>query len=302
MLQAKLGGEDVAKDWYAAARVWMTDKQLDWEPLLQMNREAAAAVGLAIDWSPADWKHAHYVDLYSRLLEKQPTLAQLYHSRGSHFGAMGDWQKAVADYGKAVEISKDVMRHWEAHAAASLQLGDVVAYETDCRMAYARIKEANSPTAMMDCVLLSSLRVPLPIDAGELLQVVEEVGSNASLDDKRPFTSLCHAMALYRCGRHEEALENLPASGLSSPKDEVLSLAFRAMAHHQLGDAYSSRKVLEQARSAFETQLCPLDGPELPVEDRAVAWAMAKLALQEAETLVPVRISPENQPSSSLGD
>ncbi len=94
------------------------------------------------------------------------------------------------------------------------------------------------------------------------------------------------AAAFFRCERFEDALESLVSSGFVNPKDEPLTVTFRAMCRHQLGDAYTSRKLLGQAREGFAAQLAVLDGPELPYQDRAIVWAMVQVALREAEALI----------------
>ncbi len=295
MVSWRLGDEQAGKEWYAAARAWIAKEKIDWQPVLQWSAEAAALLGLPAEWPPADWKRARYIAVYSHLIEQQPKAAQLYHSRGTQYGASGEWDKAFADYAKAAELNPRNWRHGEAHAAACLHRGDTAAYDDACRKGLARFPADKAPGVRMDWILLSALGPTRPIEANELLRFAEEAVREPAIQKSDPWIALVRGMVLYRCGRFEEALETFQTSGFVNPKDELLTLVFRAMTHRQLGDAYSSRKLLAKAREEFNKQLSPLDGPELPFQDRPVVWAMVQTAMQEAEASIPTPGSPHEK-------
>jgi tetratricopeptide (TPR) repeat protein len=286
MIASKLNDTATAKDWYTAARASIISKKLDFEPLPTMSNEASSETGLPLQWPPVDWSRSQYIEMHSRLIEKFPSVAQLYHTRGSHLAATGAWSNAAKDYAKAAELDPSNLSHAEAHAMASLALGDSAAYQSDCRQKLSQFRGSQWPSAIMDCVLLSALSPDSGITPDELLEAADEAISVPGVEKSNPFLMLGRAAALYRCKRYEEALESLAPSGFDNPKDELLTIVFRAMSHWQLGDAYTSRRLLRQARGGFATQLSAVDGPELPYQDRMVVWAMVQTALREAEALI----------------
>jgi hypothetical protein len=81
--------------------------------------------------------------------------------------------------------------------------------------------------------------------------------------------------------------ECLPESGFGNPKEELLSLIFRAMARHRLGDTFTARKLLEQARQELQEQLPTPVGPPLSSNPRPVTWSMIQTVLREAEAVMP---------------
>lgn len=286
MIYHRLGKPEVARDWYAAACQWL--RRLSTSAPLNgaLRKEASSLLNLPSGWPPADWTRSQQIDLYTRLIEVQPNLARLYHCRGSHYGALEKWTEAAADYAKAAELAPEGSRHWEAYAAACLASKDSGAYEKACREAFARFHADRIPSVRLDWVLLCALGSPPPVDIGELRRIAEETVKDPASRNSSGFLALVPGMTLFRNGHFEEALEILPTSGFSNPKDEILAIIFRAMTHARLGDAYTSRRLLQQAHQEIARQLTPLDGPELPYQDRAVVWSMVQAAVREAEAMI----------------
>ncbi len=286
MCQYKLGREQSSKDWYAAACELMSRYSTS-HPI---TAEASAVLQMPVAWPPNNWTPSNSIEVYTRLISEQPDLARLYRSRGACYGRLGDWNNALADYTRAAEADPNDFSHWEARAAVCLAQGDVESYGSVCRNEFERFRTGKSLNLRMCWVLMSSLGASRPVNPVELDRTAAGVlATPGILQGQLPYYSLARGMALYRSERWEEALEILPTSGFLNPKDEILALIFRAMTHAQLGDAYTSRRLVEEARKQARTQLMPLDGPELRVQDRAVVVSMVRAALCEADSLIGPR-------------
>jgi hypothetical protein len=104
----------------------------------------------------------------------------------------------------------------------------------------------------------------------------------------RPFLELGRGMALYRCNRIEEAFETIPRdnTGLSDVKNQGLSLIFRAMIHHRLGEKFTAARLLQDAEEVYDKAFGSPVVTRTPFQDEGVVDCMLRLALKEAQTLI----------------
>jgi hypothetical protein len=129
----------------------------------------------------------------------------------------------------------------------------------------------------------------------------QEAEQALSSNKNNPFFRLGKGMAAYRCGRYEEALGLLPESGFVNVKDQLLALLFRAMTRQKLGDAYTARKLLNQAQHEIKKQIPDPAGPLLRYQDRPVVWCMVQTALGEAEALIAPSAKPTGRDRGRSG-
>lgn len=136
-----------------------------------------------------------------------------------------------------------------------------------------------------DVALLCSLGAQLQVDRQELANIAQETLAE---EPGNPFLQLVRGATLYRLGAYEEALATLPGPGApyANPKDQLLPIIFRAMSHWQLSDAYTARKILEDARKAVGEQAAEPEGAEMPFQDRPTVWCMVHTLLREAEAMI----------------
>jgi hypothetical protein len=119
------------------------------------------------------------------------------------------------------------------------------------------------------------------------MQKLERVAKDLSAVVKpSPALMLAKSMVSYRCGRFKDAMASLPETGFADPREELLSLIFRAMIHHHVGDTHTRHTLLEKARRAVENKLPTPVGTALRNQDRPVAWCMVQTALREAQALI----------------
>jgi tetratricopeptide (TPR) repeat protein len=284
MLFHRMGDEEQSRDWFAAAsrRINATDSL---PPALKsLRQEAASMLSLPEQWPPVDWSAKNYLEVFDRLIAKYHKVAWLREWRGSLQGSLSQWDAALVDYQKAIEL--DPMR-WscrESFAAITLWTMEKEDPSTLCRGLIDKFKDHESASLRMDMVVICSLAARADVDRELLDQLAEGAISS---DKKNPLLRLGKGMAAFRCGRYEEALEALPEANIGNPKVELLSSIFRAMARHQLGDIYTARKLLETARQEIQKQIPTPAGPTLACNSRPAAWCMIQMALREAEVLMP---------------
>ena len=254
-------------------------------------------IQLPLPWPPSDWSHAQWIEQYDRLIQDEPDLARLYHCRGSHYGRMQRWPEAIQDYSKACQLRPDDWMHSEALAVTSLLAGRTDEYRTTCQSALNGSKARCSCLAEDEYLLFVLFVEP----AGLRPQGTRRIGGFSSAGCSASITGSGSHVVWRRIvqGRLEQALQMLPGDNAKStnPKDALLCLLFRAMTHHRLGDAYTSRKLLEEARQEIQKQLAEPDGEELRFQDRPVAWCMVHVALREAESLI--QAAPHAQTSTA---
>ena len=296
MVHKRLGADELAESWFAAATEWLNKNRTTTGSAIAVRDEAAGVLQLSVPWPPADWTDTQWIEQYDRLIQDQPDLARLYQCRGSHYGRMQRWPEAVRDYSKSSELRPDDWGYQGTLAATCLQTGQGERYKAACQSILTRLNTDSpfEPKAMVS--MLCSLSNLPDFDRTALVQVAESALKAAPTND---WVRLAKGMTLYRHGQFEQALQTIPGESttFANPVDALLCLLFRAMTHHRLGDAYTSRKLLEQARDGIGKQLAEPDGEELRFQDRPVAWCMVHVVLREAESLIEA--APEALPSVS---
>jgi serine/threonine protein kinase/Flp pilus assembly protein TadD len=235
----------------------------------------------------ADYRHA--VDLYTRGLEASSSWV-LYANRGNAYAELDQWERASADYAKAVQNDATDQLTWYRHALLRLHLGDREGYAKACTAILKRYSEQANVTvadlALWTCVLAADAVAVYPrlVQWGEKL-VAARPKDFASLDTL--------GIALYRAGRFEDALKRLSeANAVYKPADEVrtargYNLFFLAMVHHRLGHAEEARKWLH--RAIEETDGTQANKPLHKTGDARIAWNRRltyQLLRREAESLV----------------
>jgi tetratricopeptide (TPR) repeat protein len=224
-----------------------------------------------------------YVRLYSRLIEQEPQLAMLYDRRGSHYARIQDWEASAADYARAASLQPFSCYHYDSWGAVCLQMQNRQAYHAACRKYFEAHGEKGRIDHRMNMVVLCCLG---PASSPGPQQLDRIAGGAPSQGRQGTFYRMVKAMAAYRCGRFWEALDILPDGGFVNPKDELLTLLFRAMSQQQVGHADQARRLLHVARKQILEKLHGPDGPPLPYQETPVVWCMVHTALREAEALI----------------
>jgi tetratricopeptide (TPR) repeat protein len=284
LVEAANGNKQAARDWYAAGCEWMDKEKNTWEPNNKLRAQSAKAANMPVAFSPDDWSREDYLACFERLVAKQPESAQLIYRRGVRHAAGKDWEKALADFDRAAALKPENFRFAETVAAVRLFTEASGAKTGICRELIDKWKDSQYPSVRMDMVVMCSLAPEADLDRKALLDIAEKALEGQELRD---FLLLGKGMALYRCGRFEEAVDVLPDyKPYGDDKNRLLAVLFRAMTHYRVGDAFASKRLLKTAQEDIEQRLQSPDGPLARYQDRPIVWCMVQMALREAEALV----------------
>ena len=282
LVQWQLGNKEVATAWFRAASEWIVRSNSSGEDVVLLRTEASRVLGLGTEWPPSDWTPADEVELYSRLIAVRPLVPRLYHYRGTHYGHLGDWPHAAEDYARARELDPKNWYSLAELAVIRLYQGDTVAFESLCSEAlrdFAALPDYRAEVARL-CAL-----VPRPdVDMSVHLESLDRNDNAPSALSSR----VIKGMVLYRAGRSAEALEVLPGvdAEFGNPIDRILCLSFRAMAHRQLRDFYTSDQLLQRFRRVISDDLRGPDDAIVPFQNHPVMWCLAQTVLREVEQVV----------------
>jgi len=287
MVHHQLGDEALAHNWHTVACEWTANLSLQRRQEVRLSRqEAASLLKLPEEYPLPDRTVADYVEVYSKMIERRPTVAMLFQRRGAVYARLEDWENAAADLARAVDLQPDDFRNWEAWGPYCLQMGDKEGYRAACRGAFARFADDRThPVVRIDLVVLCCLGESTSVALGQLEEVLDCARSQWDNYD-RGFVGLANGLAAYRSGRFQQAADALASTGFGNPaKDETLAVILRAMAQQRLGQTDEARRLLHDARDRIPERLLPLDGP-LHLQDRTVVWCMAQSLLREAEAWI----------------
>jgi serine/threonine protein kinase/Flp pilus assembly protein TadD len=98
------GDKLAARRWFAMARLWMERNAPNNEELLRFRAEAAALLGLSEQLPPGSAAPQGDRQLYTLILELEPTAAWAYVARGQTLERMGESSLARADYRQALDL------------------------------------------------------------------------------------------------------------------------------------------------------------------------------------------------------
>jgi tetratricopeptide (TPR) repeat protein len=214
-------------------------------------------------------------------------IAALLHARGRLRAQYGQWQEAIPDFTKAIQLNPDDDLIWYLLAPLLLEAGDVEGYRKHRQAFLARFCTTNDPPTAQRIAkgaMLLPLAGPDLAAASNLAEIAVTAGKN---DSRVAFSQFVKGLAEYREGHFAHAAEwakkALSKLGEDSQRD-VQAYAVLAMARHKLGQTNEAHAVLANANQVNETKL-----PKLDSGDLGAAWnnvLIARILLREADTLI----------------
>jgi WD40 repeat protein/serine/threonine protein kinase/tetratricopeptide (TPR) repeat protein len=170
----------------------------------------------------------------SRLPEPARDSADALRRRGYARAALGQWDGAVADLRRAVQLNPDDAAAWEWLGAAYLGAGDVTAYRDHCRRAVDRFAKTTDAATANRVARLAAL-VP---DTVSDPQALVQLALRATAVDPANWEYLTTlGAALYRAGRYADAVNFLNKADKKSPWGVAVAMkAFLALATQRLGE------------------------------------------------------------------
>ena len=204
--------------------------------------------------------------------------------RADELARLGEWQKAAAEFARAVELFPDDHWQWYRSACLQYQAGDHDAYQRHCGEMLERFGDTGDPfiaerTAKI-CLLAAN--------AKQLGGRPKDLASRAA--DQQPNNAwflLARGLAEYRDENFSEAVNWLQRAERAQSNNvycDSLILLCLAMSHHRSGEGDDAREKLDSAVRLMDEQLPRLDAGALDTAWHD--WLICQIVRREAEALV----------------
>ena len=174
----------------------------------------------------------------------------------------GDFDKAIAVYTQAIQLTPDDARFWLLRAMAELEDGQLDAYRRHCAemLRYFGNTEKVAHGACDDVCWACTLAPDAVSDWSNALALADRAVKQCPEEAEYMLT---RGAVLYRAGRWEEALRPLTEGhrrleNSSNPflwLDVVRDCSYLAMAHHRLGHREEARKWFDKMKQQLEAAL-----------------------------------------------
>ncbi len=271
--------------WRALRQKYPSDFVLSPREVLAWHRHEAKDCEAKAVWSAA-------ITHLDALIAQAPGDGILYERRGDAYAERAQWDRASADFSKAVETQPGNLElfglHWRL-AYVALAVNDTGAYRRAC----ARLLDLQGrPPDPEDTVSLVAFAFVLAPDAVADREAVarlaqKEVQAAKSDDDRHALLSSLGA-ATYRAGRFEEAVKHLnQAIKAQADQGDPLDWLFLALAHQQLHHTADARQWLDKAAAWIDSST-----RDKPKDDSFGAriewgtWLILQVLRREGESLV----------------
>ena len=204
---------------------------------------------------------------FAKLLERNPGDGSLWSGRGRYSIRQSRWDRAAADFARAVETSPPESEEWIEHAGLRLLVGDDVGCREFLREILRREGGTHDPLIGYVLARACNLSAGPVVDPAEVVRLAE-LGAKGG---NYPWFLHPVGIALYRAGRYNEAIRFLERSpddaGTRGEKKLVLGMAYQ-----RLGESKKARVLLDEGRKSI---------------GRATTdWVTGHVYLREAEALI----------------
>ncbi len=192
---------------------------------------------------------------FNRAIELQPT-ADSYNERGQVRNSLKDFQGAVADFDKAVEINPSLADAYYYRASAHSDLGNTDRALTDLNKAISL--DQNNSLALI-------ARGRLFLKQGNQTQALADFNRAVAADNRSAYAYMSRAELFASQNKRAEAIADYDRSILLDPSSSAYEYYQRGILHQELNQ-------LAQAKSDFETtiKLARKEGKEQDYADAAV--------------------------------
>lgn len=265
------------------ARVWVNGALVD-----ESDQERGAASGqecVSVTLKPGQnvllakvVNHRGVFGLYLELSESPADLARAQIDAG-RFGEASD------DLAHLVALRPDDAAVRYHHILSLAAKCDHDAYHEACTAALAKFGTTKNVDAAYHTARACSIAPGGFVDPADVLRLAETA---LSADPHQSWRLYLMGLALYRAGRHDDAIKRLNAAIEADPTWAAIALprVVLAMAHHRLGHADEARRRFEELQSLREDQKAFDPARVIPVS--APWWDRAEFLVlfREAEALV----------------
>jgi tetratricopeptide (TPR) repeat protein len=197
---------------------------------------------------------AQWDDGFARVVAAGHRGAGLWWARTNWLGRSGRWPEAAVASGKALELLSTQGWCWSCDAVLRLQIGDHEGYRRDCREMLQRFQGMRH-NYLVDYTAKTCLLHPNALaDLKPVLELARRPLAGTEKDVAYPWFLLCRALADYRDGQFDAAVEGI---NQVSPKPNGAALdatayVVLALAESRRGHPAEARQALLRARTLRE--------------------------------------------------
>ena len=213
---------------------------------------------------------------FAKFLERNPGDGSLWSGRGRYYLLRDRWDRAAADFARAVVTSPPESEEWVEHAALRLLVGDAVGYREFLREILRKAEGTRNPFVGYVLARACNLSAEPVVDPPELVRLAELGASGGNY----PWFLQPVGIALYRAGRYREAIRSLERTpedpGSVGEKKLVLGMAYQ-----RLGETNKARVLLDEGRRwVKEARGSGVSGA---ADQAPTDWVTTQVYLREAE-------------------
>jgi WD40 repeat protein len=219
------------------------------------------------------WERAFHL---GHLVTAKPGKVEWRRYLGNARAEQGQWELALGDFARTLEMQNDQVDDWYRQAVAQLAAGRHDAYRATCAAMIRRFRKDGNAVR----VLYACLPSPDASNPAALAALVESAGLGEG------YERILGAVS-YRCGRYAEAICFFQKAEAKGEVSRAWDWLFLAMAHHRGGDREKARSYLARAREWMEEA----DRREKPGDAKRlwIAWSErveVRSLRREAEALL----------------
>jgi serine/threonine protein kinase/Flp pilus assembly protein TadD len=305
-LERKTGRLDAASSWWARAEPILRQATKDrpddmglWKDLSRLHIDLGRDDEAAADFEkilaltprvPNDRRHSSPRSLqirtlaasegaFAKLLERNPGDGSLWSGRARYYLLRDRWDRAAADFARAIETAPPESQEWFEHAGLRLLAGDAAGCRAFLREILRREGGTRDPYIAHVLARACNLSAEPAVDPAEVVRLAELGASGGNY----AWFFQPVGIALYRAGRYGEAirsLERTPEAGVNVG-EKKLALA---MAYQRLGETKKARVLFDEGWTwVKEAQGSRVDGA---VPRSTTDWVTTNVYLIEAEALI----------------
>ena len=216
---------------------------------------------------------------FAKLLERNPGDGSLWSGRGRYYLLRDRWDRAAADFARAVETSPPESEEWIEHAALRLLVGDAAGYREFLREILRKAGGTRDPFVGYVLARACNLSAEPVVDPAELVRLAE-LGARGG---NYPWFLQPVGIALYRAGRYREAIRSLERTPEDRDTVGEKKLVL-GMAYQRLGETKKARVLLDEGRTwVKEARGSGVSGA---ADQAPTDWVTTQVYLREAEALI----------------
>jgi serine/threonine protein kinase/Flp pilus assembly protein TadD len=201
----------------------------------------------------SEWAQAE-ADL-NRALSLRPEHSSAWLARGEVYARLNLWDLAAADFQQAYQLhGTESARLLFLQALLRLRVRDEVGYRKACELMVQKFDDPRDPRAWeKEEVARACLLLPhSALDSDRLVRLTLQ-----AVNSRKSVSSLASlAIALYRAGQYDVALDQAQEAGRSAPGTETTSIdSIEAMIRHRRGEPELAHRALQAAANSLAQRL-----------------------------------------------